>query len=81
MEHTTKDGKEITTKDIISMLSKRIKTDEELAWWFHCNIAMTAFEAGTEYKMANDGAARFMKLAFDVDTTKYNAYLEIMKGL
>ena len=73
------DGNQITTEDLMNYLKKAIQdNDGSYAWAWHCNIAMMAYDAGTEHKMANDGAARFMKLAFGVDTTQFDEYKEIM---
>ena len=74
-----KDGQEITTEDLMTYLKKTMKEEDgSYAWAWHCNIAMMAYDAGTEHKVANDGAARFMKLAFDVDVTKFDEYKQIM---
>ena len=51
-------------------LKKAMAKDPDYAWTWHCNIAVMAQDAGVSHKISNDGAARFMKLAFDVDTTK-----------
>ena len=58
-------------------LTKAMKEDPDYAFGWHCNIAMACFDAmpestGDEYtrqlKVANEGATRFMKLCFDVET-------------
>jgi hypothetical protein len=49
-------------------LTAVIKSDMGYAWGWHCNIAMAAFDAGCPHDVANEGAARFMKLLFGVDT-------------
>jgi len=51
--------------------------DPEYAWGWHCNIAMSAFDAGARSHAAcNRGAALFLKLLSDgkVDTTTHPAY-------
>jgi len=74
-----KNGQEITTEDLMTYLKKAMKEEDgSYAWAWHCNIAMMAYDAGAEHKVANDGAARFMKLAFDVDVAKFDEYKQIM---
>lgn len=51
-------------------LSFAMQIDPELAWSWHCNIAMVAQDAGALHKEANERTADFMRRAFDVDTTK-----------
>ena len=50
-------------------LKQAMKEDYGYAWSWHCNIAVMAQDAGADHEVANEGASRFMKLAFDVDTT------------
>ncbi len=52
------------------VLKESLQLDPEYAWGWHCNIAMMAVDAGCDHKIANDGAARFMRLCFDVDTSE-----------
>lgn len=52
----------------LSALSKAMQDDAGLAWSWHCNIAMTAQDAGAPHDLANVWAANFMRRAFDVDT-------------
>ena len=54
----------------IQVLSRCMREDYDLAWGWHCNIAVMAQDAGASHAVSNDGAARFMKLAFGVDTSK-----------
>jgi len=74
-----KDGKSITVKDVMDLI-KMAMVDDEYAWAWHCNIAMMAYDAGSDHKVANEGAARFMSLAFDKDITQFPEYKDIMKG-
>ena len=55
-------------------LKKSMQEDESYAWSWHCNIAMSAFDEGVSHEISNKIAARFMKLCFDVDTTKFKYY-------
>ena len=57
-------------KRAMSTLKKAMIKDPDYAWGWHCNIAVMAQDAGVSHKVSNDGAARFMKLAFDVDTAR-----------
>lgn len=52
----------------MNTLRKAMKEDRGYAWAWHCNIAVMAQDAGASHEISNAGAARFMKLAFDVDT-------------
>lgn len=55
-------------------LKQAIIEDPGYAWGWHSNIAMAAFDEGLSHEKANKAAARFMKLAFDVDMTKNEFY-------
>lgn len=59
----------ITPAEAIEALSDSFKNDSSFAWTWHCNLAMSFYDAGGDHETANDGAARFMKLAFGVDTS------------
>jgi hypothetical protein len=52
-------------------LTAAMQSDMDYAWGWHCNIAMAAFDAGCPHDVANEGAARFMKMLFNVDTRKH----------
>jgi len=56
------------TERAMKILKKAFQDDPDYAHSWHCNIACMAMDAGTDHKTANDGAGRFMKLAFDVET-------------
>ena len=60
----------MNTQKAFFILKKAMKDDPDYAWSWHCNIAVTAQDAGAPYGVANEGAARFMKLCFDVDTKR-----------
>ena len=51
-------------------LSEAMNADCDLAWGWHCNMAMAAFDEGLEHGAANRAAARFMKTAFEVNTSR-----------
>lgn len=51
-------------------ISIAMQIDPDLAWGWHCNIAMVAQDAGAPHKEANIRAADFMRYMFDVNTTK-----------
>jgi len=52
----------------MAVLKKAMKKDSDYAHSWHCNIACMAQDAGADYDVSNEGASRFIKLAFDVDT-------------
>lgn len=61
----------------MNALRKTFKEDPAYAWSWHCNIAMAMYDEfpdsfwvpdrSEQLKIANKAAARFMKLAFDVE--------------
>ena len=65
---------EITTDEAVKRLTKALRDDLDYAWGWHCNIAMTAFDAGCPHDVANEGAARFMQLLAGVDTRKHPGF-------
>lgn len=54
--------------DALRVLRDAMQKDYMYAWSWHCNIAMTAIDAGAPAKEANERAADFMHRAFDVRT-------------
>ena len=69
-----KNGKERDrprTEDALNTLVAALRNDPDYAWNWHCNVAMTAFDAGCPHDIANEGAARFMQLLAGVDTRKH----------
>lgn len=52
----------------MTVLKEAFKQDPDYAHSWHCNIACMVMDAGADHKVANDGASRFMKLAFDINT-------------
>ena len=73
------EGKSMSTKTAYETLRVALQSDSSYAWGWHCNIAMSAYDAGCDYIIANKGAASFMQLAFGVDTTKLPEYRSIVK--
>lgn len=60
------------------IVMEAVQNDQGYAWAWHCNIAMASVDEGIKHKAANRAAARFMKICFDVDTTKFREYRHIM---
>ena len=65
----------MNTKEAVDHLRKAFRADPDFARTWHDNLAMSFFDAQihadgafSHHEVANDGAARFMRLAFDVDT-------------
>ena len=65
-------------------LREEFEKDPAYAWSWHCNIAMAMYDEfpdsfwvpdrSEQHKICNKAAARFMKLAFDVET--YDGMME-----
>lgn len=66
----TVNGSVDRVKEALEVLKKTMQNDPSYARSWHDNIAVMMQDAGCEYEVSNDGAARFMKLAFGIDTTK-----------
>lgn len=62
-----------------AVLKAALQSDPEYAWSWHCNVAMMFVDAGGDHHVGNQGAARFMKLCFDVDTTKCAGWQALYK--
>ena len=65
---------EPTTDVAVKRLSKALRDDLDYAWSWHCNVAMTAYDAGCPHDVANEGAARFMQVLAGVDTRKHPGF-------
>ncbi len=63
----------------LQVISDSMAYDTALAWGWHCNIAMAYQDEGGTHVAANRAAARFMKLAFGLDTSKLPQYRELAK--
>lgn len=66
--NTQKKKKSYTVGNAIETLKNKMQYDPEYAQSWHDNIAVCAADAGASYNEANEGASRFMKLCFDVNT-------------
>jgi hypothetical protein len=66
------------TKAAFETIKQAMKEDPGYAHSWHCNIAMMCHDAILEHddqvdfahEVGNDAATRFMKLCFDVETSK-----------
>jgi len=69
------------TEKAMNVLKKAFHEDPDYAHSWHCNLAMAFYDASgpvetdsndhiEQLRIGNDGASRFMKLAFDVKTSK-----------
>jgi hypothetical protein len=79
-KNTEKENKKMSTKRsskierAMNTLSEAFKNDPDYAHSWHCNIACMAMDAGASHEVANEGASRFMKLAFGVETNEGVCY-------
>ena len=64
----------INTYTAVKRLRQALRDDLDYAWGWHCNVAMTAYDAGCPRDIANEGAARFMQLFAGVDTRQHFAF-------
>jgi len=78
MAKRSNENKGITTRDAFNVVRKAIQMDNSYAWSWHCNIAVSSMDEGLDHRAANRAAARFMFTCFDVDTTKFKEYIDIM---
>ena len=56
--------------EALNILKSAMRDDPHYAWTWHCNVAVSMMDEGAPHDSANAAAARFMKLAFGVDTSK-----------
>lgn len=61
---------DISVSKAMNVLKNAMQEDYGYAWSWQCNLAVMMQDVGVPHKVANEGAARFMKLAFDIDTSK-----------
>ena len=54
--------------EALNILKSAMRDDPGYAWSWHCNVACAMMDEGAPHDSANAAAARFMRLAFDVDT-------------
>ncbi len=58
----------------VKCIRHAIKDDADLAWAWHCNIVMPFIDKGMDPRLANEAAANFMHIIFDIDTSKLPFY-------
>lgn len=63
-------GESSAAATALEILSSAMRDDPGYAWSWHCNVACAAMDEGAPHDSANAAAARFMRAAFGVDTTK-----------
>lgn len=51
-----------------------LQADNDYAWSWHANLACCIMDEGSTPKQANQAAARFMTLAFDIDVTQFDQW-------
>ena len=56
--------------EALNIIRSAMRDDPHYAWTWHCNVAVSMMDEGAPHDAANAAAARFMRLAFDVDTAK-----------
>ncbi|WDZ97961.1 hypothetical protein Herbaro_09325 [Herbaspirillum sp. WKF16] len=56
-----------STTAALEVLKAAVQSDSSYAWPWHCNVAMAAKDEGLGHQAANEAAARFMRMAFDID--------------
>jgi hypothetical protein len=71
-------------QNAFNALRQQLREDPGMAWSWHCNIAMAVVDAKTrgadKHRLGNEGAAVFMRNAFDVDTSKFPEYQSFLKA-
>jgi len=67
---------DITIEQAINRLKQAMKDEPDYAHGWHCNIAVSVYDAtttdidvGEAHRLGNDAASRFMKLCFDAETS------------
>ena len=56
-------------EDARAAITYAMVKDPDIAWAWHCVLAVNMQDEGVSHKVSNAGAARFMKQVFDVDTS------------
>ena len=70
----------ITVEDAITVLKAAMQNESDIAWSWHCNVAVAMQDEGVSHKVSNAGATRFMQNAFGVDTSKAPIPKEMSDG-
>lgn len=58
----------------VEVLTQALQKDEAFAWSWHCAVWASAHDEGLDTGAASRAAARFMQMAFKVDTTKNRSF-------
>ena len=66
-------------KPHMDVICARMQNESDLAWTWHCNVAMAFVDEGGDRESANLAAARFMKAAFGVDTSQSEEWKKIVE--
>jgi len=66
-------------EEAMKILIDNMKADSEIAWAWHCNIAVPMQDEGIEHILSNRAAARIMYNLFNIDITKHKHYQEIVE--
>lgn len=69
----------IPMSQVCDVLAMNLRNDPELAWGWHCNIAVPIQDEGIDHETANKAAARIMYNLFKIDIRTNKCYIECMK--
>ena len=61
---------EESSRGPLSQLKAALKSDDDYAWTWLCNLACFGLDSGGTHENSNRRAAQFMKNAFDIDVTQ-----------
>lgn len=65
----------MTPGKAVNSLKEAMRSDPDYAWAWHCNLAICYYdESELDLPLCNRAAARFMKLAFEIDMTKHRNF-------
>lgn len=59
----------MSVQTALNEIREAMQADYDFAWSWHCNVAVASQDEGMEHEASNRAAARFMKAAFEVDTS------------
>lgn len=65
-----------TVPAAISTVCAALRDDPEYAWAWHCNITMSAVDAGAAHSAASEGSARFLQTLASTDVRKDPRFAE-----
>lgn len=69
-----------SVSELVEGLSQAIQNDQDLAWTWHCNVAVTSLDQGVDHKTANLAATRFMSTVFGVDVTTFEEWKQFERS-